>query len=100
MMCTTEQKAATKYCPDCKLDLCGDCTTTIHSIKGLSKHQVVDLSKKASVMGPPLCEVHKGRPKDLYCIDCKVSGCEADLKHQFLECLVPCFLVHVQCGMY
>jgi len=56
--------------------MCGDCVTSIHSNKGFAKHQVVDLSKKASVMGPPLCEVHKGRPKDLYCLDCKVSTCE------------------------
>jgi len=74
----TEQKAATRYCPDCKLDLCGDCATSIHSMKGSAKHQVVDLSKKTSVMGPPLCEVHKGRPKDLYCIDCKVRDCTSD----------------------
>jgi len=68
----TEKKAATQYCPSCELDLCGDCVVAIHSMKGLAKHQVVALSKKASVMGPPLCEVHKGRPKDLYCLDCKV----------------------------
>jgi len=72
----TEQQAAVGYCPSCELDLCDDCTTSLHSNKGLAKHHVVELSKKASVIGPPLCQVHKGRPKDLYCLDCKV--CEVD----------------------
>jgi len=70
-----EQQSAARYCPICKLDLCDDCVTTIHSMKGFAKHQVVELSEKAS-LGPVLCEVHNGRPKDVYCIDCKV--CQVD----------------------
>jgi len=68
----TEEKAATRFCADCKADLCGDCATTLHANKLMSKHQLVDLSKKSSVMGPPLCQVHKTRHMDMYCIDCKV----------------------------
>jgi len=57
-------------------------------MKGFAKHHVVDLSKKASVMGPPLCEVHKGRPKDLYCLDCKVRDCDVDSATDLGICIV------------
>jgi len=72
MVSLLDHKAAIKFCPTCELDLCGDCATSIHLPKGLAKHQLVDLSKKSSVMGPPLCQVHKTRHMDMYCIDCKV----------------------------
>jgi len=74
----TEQQAATRYCPPCHMDLCGECVKIIHSMKGFAKHQVRELFEKASVMGPPLCEVHKGRPKEMYCIDCKVFQVDRD----------------------
>lgn len=80
----SERNAATQYCPSCELDLCDDCSTSLHSNKGLSKHQVVERAKRASVMGPPLCEVHRGRPKDLYCIECKVRG-ELDRSVSFIS---------------
>jgi len=85
----TEQQAATRYCPTCKLDACGDCMTAIHSMKAFAKHQVVELSEKDSVLGPSLCEVHKGRPKEMYCIDCKVFQVDRDstaCAHQNIPC--------------
>jgi len=38
----------------------------------MSKHRVVDLAQKAAVAETPLCELHKGKPKELFCMDCKV----------------------------
>jgi len=90
----TEQLAAARYCPTCNLDLCGECVKIIHSIKGFAKHQVVEL-EKASVMGPPLCEVHKGRPKDLYCIDCKVCQADRDTVCEFITAdRLPCICLY------
>jgi len=71
-VCVPEEKPAVRFCPDCKADYCGDCATSVHGNRTLSKHQLVDLSKKSSVMGPPVCQVHKTRHVDMYCLDCKV----------------------------
>ena len=68
----SDEKPATLFCADCNHDMCVDCSKAAHAMKVLSKHKVVDLAQKASVAGPPLCEVHKGRHKDLYCNECKV----------------------------
>jgi len=94
-----EVKSATRFCADCKADYCSDCAGSLHSNKTLAKHQLVDLSKKSSVMGPPLCQVHKTRHMDMYCIDCKVlTGDTSTRSHVIASLGVCCFAIGPQTG--
>jgi len=51
----TDQKAATKFCPSCEVDLCAGCSSILH-VQALANHQVVELERKAVVMGHSECE--------------------------------------------
>jgi len=68
-----DAKPASLFCANCDHDLCRECSASVHSAKIMAKHRVVDLAQKAAAAAPPQCEIHRGRPIDLYCIDCKVS---------------------------
>jgi len=84
-------KAATRFCADCKADFCGDCASSLHATKFFAKHKLVDLAKKCSVMGPPLCQVHTTRHMDMYCIDCKVQTGDISTRSHVIASLSVCY---------
>jgi len=68
----SEKEAAALYCADCNADFCEACSSKTHSTKLLAKHTVVQHERKPFVAPLPLCEKHRGRQQDLFCIDCNV----------------------------
>ena len=70
----TDKGPSTLFCATCQHELCVDCSKVIHAPKLMASHNVVQLAEKAVLAAPSFCGVHRARPKDLYCIECKVRA--------------------------
>ncbi|XP_045201254.2 E3 ubiquitin/ISG15 ligase TRIM25-like [Mercenaria mercenaria] len=80
-------KTATKFCIQCKNEICDDCEQIHYKIEGIRNHRIVAISEKETVRIIPdeldLCKAHN-KKIEFYCIDEKKLCCSscAIIKHR------------------
>ena len=73
----TSARTASAFCANCGWKLCERCKGSHKQIPG--EHDVVefgvDASQKMMKAKATFCQHHRGRPVDLYCVECKTNIC-------------------------
>jgi len=98
--CSTEEvadevaKTAAKYCTQCKLRLCIQCSQLHSNMKSSSKHIQLEVGSTESEeliskVGVCFCDQHKGEELKLFCQECETTICMMCFAtgHRTHECL-------------
>lgn len=68
-----EENSPCVFCLQCDFALCEDCQTTMHSKKCFQFHHTVSLDEAISL--PERCSSHPNHNMDLFCNECRCTGC-------------------------
>jgi B-box zinc finger/RING-type zinc-finger len=75
------KKVATMFCVECSERQCEACATTHSHMKVSRDHNLIKLDEEESApavvakLVKLYCKVHKNKPLELYCFDCKAAIC-------------------------
>ncbi|XP_046327219.2 tripartite motif-containing protein 2-like [Haliotis rufescens] len=87
-VCSKQGKTtpATSWCSVCDVVYCEGCLQLHNVMPGLCDHEVAHLSDhtKTKVKRPFMCQVHRDKPIELFCKDCKQAICTicCSIKHR------------------
>ena len=78
---TDAAATADKFCIECKQRLCVSCSKSHRRITTTRNHQLVDMdnreviSRLTSDLTKSFCTLHRNKPIEMYCKDCKSANC-------------------------
>ncbi|XP_070547900.1 E3 ubiquitin-protein ligase TRIM45-like [Ptychodera flava] len=89
LCCVCTKKNSSKFCSDCGIVMCAQCSKTHKNIPATKNHRLMTIDEykegallQAGVFRPNECPKHKGREMSSYCATCDVPICELCVSFQ------------------